>query len=259
MYGMTLSGKYWYLDLLDFLLSLRFKASKNVPCLFMLVTTKGKIYPLNYVDDMFYFGTDQAQMEWFENSLKQRLNLEILGHAHWYLATRINQLSNFDIVLDQCRYCLAIFKKYLDVAGAKKITTLYMTPVPSDFIPTADDCSDNEETSQRLQIEYNIDFASCIGSLIYLGMTRTDIIYSVNKLAKFTRQPGKAHFNALLQLLRYLMDNTYLGIRFYSNFIDPSSTCYNWTLFNNIILFLDFLIPHGMTMLILVEVQDASL
>jgi uncharacterized hydantoinase/oxoprolinase family protein len=32
---------------------------------------------------------------------------------------------------------------------------------------------------------YNIDFASCVGSLIYLGMTRTDIAYAVNKLAKY--------------------------------------------------------------------------
>jgi len=71
MYEMTLSGKYWYLDLLDFLLSLQFKPSKNVPCLFVLVTTKGKIYLLNYVDDILYFGTDQAKMEWFQNSLKQ--------------------------------------------------------------------------------------------------------------------------------------------------------------------------------------------
>jgi len=59
----------------------------------------------------------------------------------------------------------------LDVAGAKKITTLHATPLPSDFIPTADDCSENKEISQRIQTEYNIDFASCIGSLKYLGMT----------------------------------------------------------------------------------------
>jgi hypothetical protein len=51
-------------------------------------------------------------------------------------------------------------------------------------------------------------------------MTRTDIIYAVNKLAKFTRKPGKVHFEALLHLLRYLRDNSLYGVRFYSNLSD---------------------------------------
>jgi hypothetical protein len=87
MYGMTLSGKYWYLDLLEFLLSLNFRSSKNIPCLFMLVGKKGKIFLLNYVDDMLYFGTDSGEVLWFEQALKGRFNLELMGQAHWYLAT----------------------------------------------------------------------------------------------------------------------------------------------------------------------------
>jgi len=101
MYGMTLSEKYCHMDLLDFLLSLKFKPSKNVPCLFMLINKKGK-FLLNYVDGMLFFGTDQEDMKWFKDSLKQRFNLEILGHAHWYLTTQTNKLSNYDIKLDQC-------------------------------------------------------------------------------------------------------------------------------------------------------------
>jgi len=54
------------------------------------------------------------------------------------------------------------------------------------------DCSVNETSSQQLAVEYNIDYASCIGSLIYLGMTRVDIIFAVNKLAKFTINQAKS-------------------------------------------------------------------
>jgi hypothetical protein len=67
----------------------------------MLVGKKGKIFLLNYVDNMLYFGTDSGEVLWFEQALKGRFNLELMGQAHWYLATRINQLSNFDIELDQ--------------------------------------------------------------------------------------------------------------------------------------------------------------
>jgi hypothetical protein len=101
-----------------------------------------------------------------------------------------------------------------------KITRHHDAPLPSGFIATVDDCSASEDESQQLSEGFNIDFASCIGSLIYLSMTRTEIIYAVNKLAKFTRKPGKVHYEALLHLLRYLRNNSLYGVRFYSNLSD---------------------------------------
>jgi hypothetical protein len=57
---------------------------------------------------MLYYGTDDNDVKRFEELLKQRFNVEFMGQAHWYLATRINQLNNFDIELDQSRYCKSI-------------------------------------------------------------------------------------------------------------------------------------------------------
>jgi hypothetical protein len=78
--------------------------------------------------------------------------------------------------------------------------------------------------AKKISEEYNIGYASCIGSLIYLGMTRTDILYAVNKVAKFTKHPGRKHFDALIHVLRYLRDNTYLGIRFYHDVTEAPIT-----------------------------------
>lgn len=101
MYGMTLSGKYWWMDLLEFILSLGFTSSKSIPCLLILTTKDGSIYVLNYIDDMLYFGTCEPDVTKFEEALKKCFNLELMGYAHWYLATHINQLANYDIELDQ--------------------------------------------------------------------------------------------------------------------------------------------------------------
>jgi len=166
---------------------------------------------------MLYFSTDADKLKQFKEKLRARFNLELIGQAHWYLGTRINQLANYDIELDQSRYCASIVKKYLDAAGAPKEDRIHSTPLPLDFVATSDDYSANEEVARLLEKEYNVDFASCVGSLIYLGMTRCDIVYAVNKLAKFTRLPGRVHFDVLLHLLRYLRDNAMLGIRFYSD------------------------------------------
>jgi hypothetical protein len=148
MYGMTLSGKYWWLDLLEFLLFLGFKSSKFVPCLLFLITKDSSIYVLNYVDDMLYFGICDLEVTKFEEAQKKRFNLELMGFAHWYLATRINQLANYDIELDQSRYCQSIVRKYLDTAGTKKVLAIHTTPLPSDFIPSVADCSVDEASSK---------------------------------------------------------------------------------------------------------------
>jgi hypothetical protein len=115
-------------------------------------------------------------------------------------------------------------KKYLETAGAKKVLHTHATPFALDFVPTSEDCSINEEASKQLEQEYNIDYASCVGSLIYLAMTRCDITFAVNKLAKFSKRPGRNHFEAMLHVLRYLRDNTFIGIKFYSNAMDAPIT-----------------------------------
>jgi hypothetical protein len=140
---------------------------------------------------MLYYGTDPVKVQAFEKQLGERFQLELLGNGHWYLGSRIHQLRSFDIKLDQNCYCKAIVKKYLDTAGCAKNIRQHDTPLPSGFIPTSDDCPSTERESQELSTAFNIDFASCIGSLIYLSMTQADIIYAVNKMAKLTRKPDK--------------------------------------------------------------------
>ncbi len=154
MYGMTLSGKYWFLDLKDYLLEQGFIPSGTVKCLFFKKFDDGAIIiVLNYVDDMLYYGDNESKVKEFEELLQKRFNLELLGQAHWYLATRISQKSNFDIEIDQTRYCLSILRKYLDTAGCKRDTSSTPTPLPLDFVPSSEDCSDNDEMVAQLEAE----------------------------------------------------------------------------------------------------------
>jgi len=82
------------------------------------------------VDDMLYHGTDLAKVQAFEKQLGERSHLELLGNAHWYLGSRIHQLKNFNIELDQSHYCKAIVKKYLETAGCPKNICQHDTPLP---------------------------------------------------------------------------------------------------------------------------------
>jgi hypothetical protein len=70
MYGTTLSGKYWYLALLDFLKEIGFKEGDCVKCSFIKVCADGsKLFLLHYVDDMLYYGTSLSKLQDFEKQL----------------------------------------------------------------------------------------------------------------------------------------------------------------------------------------------
>ena len=50
-----------------------------------------------------------------------------------------------------------------------------------------------------------LEYSRIIGSLMYLmNCTRPDIAYAVSKLSRFTHNPDKVHWQALIQVLRYL-------------------------------------------------------
>ncbi len=165
-----------------------------------------------YVDDKLFFGNNETTLQEFKDKLAKRFDVEFLGQAHWYLSARIHQDTDFNVTLDQARYCKAIVNRFSEKAGAEKKPRFHSTILPAEVVPSVEDCSKDEETAKTLQEEYGIVFASCVGALLYLSYTRPDIAYAVVKFAKYTRHPGVAHMEALLPLLRYLRDNMYLGI-----------------------------------------------
>ena len=66
-----------------------------------------------------------------------------------------------------------------------------------------------------LSIEYNIHYRACVGSLIYPLSKRLDLCFAVHKLANFSSNPGKVHFEGLVQVLIYISDNKNLRLKYY--------------------------------------------
>ena len=54
--------------------------------------------------------------------------------------------------------------------------------------------------------------------------TRLDLSFAVHKLAKFSANPGKVHFEGLVHLLRYIRDNNTLGLKYYADLNDAPVT-----------------------------------
>ena len=128
--------------------------------------------------------------------------MNFLGFSHWFMSIRISQLKDHSVPVDQARCVTSIVAKYLETATVKVSNKFYKTKLLSDIIFTKEDVSTSDEQIEKLNREYNIHYRACIGSLIYLLSTRVDLSFAVHKLAKFSANPGKVHFEGLVHLLR---------------------------------------------------------
>ena len=129
-------------------------------------------------------------------------------------------MRDHSISVDQIRYTTYIVAKYLDTATDKASKKFYNSILPYDMIFTKADESTSDYKVDKLTREFNIHYRACIGSLIYLLSTRVDLSFAVHKLAKFSANPGKVHFEGLVHLLRYIRDNKTLGLKYYADMND---------------------------------------
>ena len=218
LYGLSLSGKYWHVELQEYLIQKGFKQSKVDPCLMIRKEKNGNFIKLiNYVDDMLYYGNSEKVEKEFVNELKDRFNVTDLGTAKWYLGVQLIRKGK-DYVVDQSRYVTHFLDGLKDKFNIKERTT----PLPMDFIPTKKDCALTEEEKKQVMERFgDVNYRSVIGGLIYASSgTRPDITYAVGKLAKFSNAPGMKHFRALIWLVGYLSTTKNRGIRYYHNYED---------------------------------------
>ena len=126
--------------------------------------------------------------------------------------------------MDQARYATSIVEKYLDTATVKVSNKFYKTKMRADMIFTKEDVFTSDEQVEKLTREYNIHYRDCMGSLINLLSTRVDLSFEVHKLANFSANTGKVHFEGLVNLLRYNRDNKTLGLKYYADLNDAPVT-----------------------------------
>ena len=56
-----------------------------------------------------------------------------------------------------------------------------------------------------------------IGSLIYVLSTRRDLSFVAHKVAKFSSNPGKVHFEGLVHFFKYIKENKTFRLTYYSD------------------------------------------
>ncbi|KAG7371023.1 reverse transcriptase RNA-dependent DNA polymerase [Nitzschia inconspicua] len=185
-------------------------------------TKEGLMMVSHAVDDQLYFATPMELKDWFERETDCRFDVQKLGQVEWYLQSRITQLADYSIILDQSRYAALVAGRYLGPVNEEQIPTStrvkYASHLPSGTVFTKEDCSKTYVDILKLVEQFGFEYGAAIGSLIYLMNTFVKLTFSIRKLAKFMQKPGRTHFAILKHLLHHIQcHRCSAGIKFYSD------------------------------------------
>jgi len=86
------------------------------------------------------------------------------------------------------------------------------TSLSPGLILSIEDCPITPDEADEMK---DIPFCKALGLLMWLQVaTRPDLAFSVNKLAHFSYNPGRAHWNALKHILAYVKGMIDYGITY---------------------------------------------
>eukprot|EP00798_Chlamydomonas_sp_ICE-L_P019084 gene19084-biopygen27952 len=206
IYGLKQAPRVWWLNLSSTLAKHGFKPTFADQCLFIKQGAKGLVYCLVYVDDILFDGhADDVQDA--VNIILNAYDATDEGQARSFLGMAITRdRANRTLTLSQLAYVKDMAKKFgFDSEYPNKKVSI---PISTD----------NPEPGAPLSQKDAGDFASLIGSLLYLAnCTRPDISYAVGIMARHMRTPHFAHLKSAKHLLKYCIATHDLGLSFGSD------------------------------------------
>ena len=142
--------------------------------------------------------TSAAQYHRIRDQLSQHFKLKDLGPTSSLLGVSIERdRSNRTIKLSQCQYVKDILNRF----ALGDVSTV-STPLPPGHQLSKQQAARTDEDVAYMR---SMPYAQLVGALMYLAIaTRPDIAHSVGLLARFSSDPGVAHWKALKHLCRYV-------------------------------------------------------
>ena len=199
LYGLKQAPKQWHEKFDHTMLSHGFKINECDKCVYIKTYANSCVFVCLYVDDMLIMGTSKDVIMSTKKLLSCIFDMKDLGLADVILGIQIKR-NNEGYILTQSHYVEKILNKY-NQSNCKVAVT-----------PFDANCKLKKNTGDVVS---QLQYSQVIGSLMYLmNATRPDIAYSVSRLSRYTSNPGKDHWEALVRVLRYLKYTITYGLHY---------------------------------------------
>ena len=199
LYGLKQAPKQWHEKFDHTMLSHGFKINECDKCVYIKQNTNSCVLVCLYVDDMLIMGNSKDVILLTKRLLNSMFDMKDLGLADVILGIQIKR-NNEGYILTQSHYVEKILNKYGQINCKPAVT------------PFDANCKLKKNNGNAIS---QLEYSQIIGSLMYLmNATRPDIAYSVSRLSRYTSNPAKDHWEALIRVLRYLKYTITYGLHF---------------------------------------------
>ncbi|GKB80385.1 retrovirus-related pol polyprotein from transposon TNT 1-94 [Tanacetum coccineum] len=197
LYGLEKAPKAWYNRLKAFLIDYQYTMGLVDNTLFTNKRNSHIIIVQIYVDDIIFRSTYQELCDDFSKIMHDEFEMSMMGELNFFLCLQIKQLED-GIFFNQSKYVKEMLKKF-GLEDSKPIKT----PMSSETKLTRDE--DGELINDN-------KYHGMIGSLLYLTVSRPDIMFSVYLCARFQEAPKTSHLEAIKRIFRYIKGTSHLGL-----------------------------------------------
>ncbi|RVW97878.1 Retrovirus-related Pol polyprotein from transposon RE1 [Vitis vinifera] len=197
IYGLKQASRNWFSTFTATVKSAGYIQSKADYSLFTKSQGNKFTAILIYVDDILLTGNDLHEIKMLKTHLLKRFFIKDLGELKYFLGIEFSR-SKKGIFMSQRKYALDILQD-TGLTGAK----------PEKF-PMEQNLKLTDEDGELLHDPSR--YRRLVGRLIYLTVTRPDIVYSVRTLSQFMNTPRKPHWEAALRVLRYIKGSPGQGL-----------------------------------------------
>lgn len=160
----------------------------------------------NHVDDGLLEFKDKSNFEKIIGSLKQLFEVKI-ADSGIFLGMEIVCKHDSSILIHQRNYAEKIVKRF-------RMTDANEVAVPTDPHQNLSMFKEKPENNTTLKSPYR----EAIGSLLFLAkVSRPDIMYAVINASQFMQSPGKAHWNNVKRIIKYIKGTLGYGLEFKKN------------------------------------------
>ncbi|KAJ9556753.1 hypothetical protein OSB04_011367 [Centaurea solstitialis] len=199
LYGLKQAPKQWHEKFDQTLLSQGFQINECDKCVYVKQYKNACVIICLYVDDMLIMGTNLDVINQTKRMLNSSFDMKDLGRADVILGIKIHQNSE-GYILSQSHYIEKVLKKFGHYEDR---------PVVTPFDP-----STNLKKNQGDSVA-QLEYTQVLGSLMYImNCIRPDIAYTVSRLSRYSHNPDKDHWYALVRVLGYLKHTIQYGLHY---------------------------------------------
>lgn len=198
IYGLKQASRQWNVKLNEVLLNSGYRRCKTDPCIYFRREKRSMIYVAVYVDDFLIFSNNNAWKNQLKANLTKNFSMKDLGQASSCIGMQITRnRKTGTITLDQRKYTEAILQKF-GMGDCNPVAS----PVDPNSKLTKNMAAKTKDEIQEMR---DVPYQEAVGSILYLAQcTRPDINFAISNVSKYNNHPGRAHWNAVKRIFRYL-------------------------------------------------------